>query len=136
MKKVTISCIVCGKEFETSTFSHTLTCSPKCSAEHAKDWRRRYYKDLAEGKRTPQQAAVKAKKANEVVIPAYVQAEPKAPINIKVGDAIRKRLSMENAMSEVRPIYDGCVIYIHPSGRFYVAEFRLAGGTVRESFFE
>lgn len=50
-----------------------------------------------------------------------------------IGEEVRKRLTMDCL---IETEYTGRVIYIHPSGRFYVAEFRLAGGTVRESFFE
>ena len=50
-----------------------------------------------------------------------------------IGEEVRKRLMMDClTVTE----YTGRVIYVHPSGRFYVAEFQLAGGTVRESFFE
>lgn len=48
-----------------------------------------------------------------------------------IGEEVRKRLTMDCL---IETEYTGKVIYIHPSGRFYVAEFRLAGGTVRESF--
>lgn len=50
-----------------------------------------------------------------------------------IGEEVRKRLTMD-CLTETEHV--GRIIYVHPSGRFYVAEFQLAGGSVRESFFE
>lgn len=50
-----------------------------------------------------------------------------------IGDEVRKRLTMDCLTTTE---YVGSVIYVHPHGRFYVAEFQLAGGPVRESFTE
>lgn len=131
----TIKCIICGKEFAAPAFSHKLTCSKKCSKEHNKRWRKQYYADVADGKRT-QQTASRGKKAEEVIIPAYVQTEPKPPFEVKVGDKVKGKVTRAvcGATTPSDIEYEGTVIYIHPKGRFYTVEFALPNGKVRESF--
>lgn len=52
--------------------------------------------------------------------------------NVKVGDIVREKLMFDKGKST--QLYEGVVIYVHPEGRFYRAEFQLPGGKVRESF--
>ena len=56
-----------------------------------------------------------------------------------VGDIVkRKSFAMKGdfdfSSSDKTPM-EGKVIYIHPEGRFYIVEFTVRGGTVRECFF-
>lgn len=51
---------------------------------------------------------------------------------VKVGDIVMERLMFDKGKSTTP--YKGTVIYVHPEGRFYRAEFKLPGGKVRESF--
>ena len=51
---------------------------------------------------------------------------------MKVGDTVTERLMFDKGRST--SLYTGTVIYVHPEGRFYRAEFELPGGKVRESF--
>ena len=51
---------------------------------------------------------------------------------VKVGDIVHERLMFDKGKSTVP--YKGTVIYVHPEGRFYRAEFELPGGKVREAF--
>ena len=58
---------------------------------------------------------------------------------IRVGDVVRRTLKIYdddgNDMRE-RDV-DATVVYIHPSKRFYTLEYRIPGGTFRETeFFE
>ena len=58
---------------------------------------------------------------------------------IRVGDVVRRTLVIYDAdgndMRE-REV-DATVVYIHPSRRFYTLEYRIPGGTFRETeFFE
>lgn len=52
--------------------------------------------------------------------------------NVKVGDIVTERLMFDKGKSAAS--YEGVVIYVHPEGRFYRAEFELPGGKVREAF--
>lgn len=51
---------------------------------------------------------------------------------VKVGDIVTERLMFDKGRSTIP--YKGTVIYVHPEGRFYRAEFELPGGKVREAF--
>lgn len=55
-----------------------------------------------------------------------------------VGDIVRRKsFAMKGdfnfASSDKTPM-EGKVIYIHPEGRFYIVEFTVRGGKVRECF--
>lgn len=50
---------------------------------------------------------------------------------VKIGDIVHERLQLETKTDKS---YEGTVIYIHPKGRFYRAEFQLPFGKVREAF--
>lgn len=51
--------------------------------------------------------------------------------NVKVGDIVQERLQFDTKSNTP---YKGKVIYVHPKGRFYRAEFKLARGKVTEAF--
>lgn len=51
---------------------------------------------------------------------------------VKVGDIVMERIQFDKGRSTIP--YKGTVIYVHPEGRFYRAEFELPGGKVREAF--
>lgn len=51
---------------------------------------------------------------------------------VKVGDIVMERIMLDKGKSTIP--YKGTVIYVHPEGRFYRAEFQLPGGKVREAF--
>lgn len=56
---------------------------------------------------------------------------------MEIGDKVRELITRSNAAASVSGSdqrYTGTVIYIHPQGRFYTAEFELAMGKVRESY--
>ena len=56
---------------------------------------------------------------------------------MKVGDVLKRRLVIYDAQGNdmrAREV-DAKVVYIHPSERFYVLEFRVPGGTFRETEF-
>lgn len=55
---------------------------------------------------------------------------------MQVGDKVRKPLTdiTSGNPKTPRPRFTGTVIWVHPEGRFYLAEFRLKAGTVRECF--
>lgn len=60
---------------------------------------------------------------------------------MRVGDTVRKRISCRSTsgaqgyrMPEEEMEHDGKVIYVHPKGRFYTAEFAFCDGTIRESY--
>lgn len=58
---------------------------------------------------------------------------------MKLGDTVMacpKLLTLEfdHGKKRYNPI-PGTVVYIHPTNRFYVLEFRFRGNTVRETFF-
>lgn len=55
-----------------------------------------------------------------------------------VGDIVRRKSfalqgNFDFSSGEKTPM-EGKVIYIHPEGRFYIVEFKVRGGTVRECF--
>lgn len=57
---------------------------------------------------------------------------------MKVGDIVKQTSfvmqgNFDFSSSEKSPM-EGKVIYIHPEGRFYIVEFTVRGGTVRECF--
>lgn len=55
---------------------------------------------------------------------------------MKIGDKVRKRLTglfKEGERSAV-PTVAGTVKWIHPLGRFYMAEFNFRGAVIRECF--
>lgn len=52
--------------------------------------------------------------------------------NVKVGDTVMERLMFDKGKSLVP--FKGTVIYVHPEGRFYRAEFELPGCKIREGF--
>lgn len=53
---------------------------------------------------------------------------------MNVGDEVKTRLEygMQGHLQE--PVETGTVVYMHPEGRYYTAEFAFEKGTVRESF--
>jgi len=59
---------------------------------------------------------------------------------VKVGDKVHKPLNAlcadgpNAAKGDARPKFWGTVVWIHPAGRYYLAEFPVVGGTVRECF--
>jgi hypothetical protein len=59
---------------------------------------------------------------------------------LKVGDVVKKRISCSDtsgtngALDMERVVRTGKVIYVHPRGLFYTAEFNLPDGTIRESY--
>lgn len=55
---------------------------------------------------------------------------------MQVGDKVRKPLTdfTSGNPNTPRPIFTGTVVWVYPEGRFYLAEFRLKAGTVRECF--
>jgi hypothetical protein len=57
---------------------------------------------------------------------------------MKVGDIVKQTSfvmqgNFDFSSCEKSPM-EGKVIYIHPQGRYYILEFALRGGKVRESF--
>jgi hypothetical protein len=55
-------------------------------------------------------------------------------MGMNVGDQVKVRLDYGMQGSINNPVETGRVIYIHPEGRYYTAEFRFEKGTFRESF--
>lgn len=53
---------------------------------------------------------------------------------MNVGDKVRKPIEYGMSGGTLLGPVPGTVVYVHPSGRWYTAEFKLDGGTVRESF--
>lgn len=58
---------------------------------------------------------------------------------MKVGDTVRKTISTGGknygkTNAEEGQRHTGRVIYVHPKGRFYTAEFRFRDGNIRESY--
>ena len=51
---------------------------------------------------------------------------------VKMGDIVMERIQLDKGKSTIP--YKGTVIYVHPEGRFYRAEFQLPGGKIREAF--
>ena len=52
---------------------------------------------------------------------------------VEIGEIVHEHLMFDSTMAS-RETYEGKVIYIHPKGRFFRAEFKLPGGVVREAF--
>lgn len=53
---------------------------------------------------------------------------------ISIGDPVCKRINYGMEGGAALDPVPGRVVYVHPSGRWYMAEFELPGGVVRESF--
>ena len=60
---------------------------------------------------------------------------------MRVGDTVRKTISSRATsgtggvrLPEEEIEYEGKVIYVHPKGRYYTAEFTFRDGTTRESY--
>lgn len=60
---------------------------------------------------------------------------------MKVGDTVRKIITVSATSGitgertpEETIVREGKVVYVHPKGRFYTAEFALPFGTIRESY--
>ncbi len=60
---------------------------------------------------------------------------------MKVGDTVRKSISVSTTSGttgdrtlEETVVREGKVVYVHPKGRFYTAEFTFRDGTIRESY--
>lgn len=60
---------------------------------------------------------------------------------MRVGDTVRKRISCSTTSGvtgatppEEREERYGKVIFVHPKGRFYTAEFAFCDGNIRESY--
>lgn len=51
---------------------------------------------------------------------------------VKVGDIVHERLMFDKGKSTTP--FKGVVIYVHPKGHFYRAEFDVSGHKIRESF--
>ena len=57
---------------------------------------------------------------------------------MQVGDTVHKPLTdiVSGSANTPRPKFTGRVVWVHPKGRFYLAEFQLPGGVIRECFQE
>lgn len=57
---------------------------------------------------------------------------------MQVGDTVHKPLTdiVSGSANTPRPKFTGRVVWVHPQGRFYLAEFHLPGGIIRERFQE
>lgn len=55
---------------------------------------------------------------------------------MKVGDKVTKPMKWTEVGRTVveRKSAKGRVIFVHPKGRFYTVEFRVGGGTIRETY--
>lgn len=60
---------------------------------------------------------------------------------MKVGSKVRKTISssatrndFNKGFPEEKIYHYGKVIYVHPRGRFYTAEFNFRNGVIRESY--
>lgn len=53
---------------------------------------------------------------------------------IRLGDEITARVNYGMEGGTLLPPIPGRVVYIHPEGRFFTAEFTFARGSFRESF--
>ena len=55
---------------------------------------------------------------------------------MQVGETVHKPLTdiVSGSANTPRPKFTGRVVWVHPQGRFYLAEFQLPGGTIRECF--
>lgn len=56
---------------------------------------------------------------------------------MKVGDVLKRKLVIYDAFgNDMREReVDATVVYIHPSKRFYTLEYKIPGGTFRETEF-
>lgn len=57
---------------------------------------------------------------------------------MQVGETVRKPLTdiFSGSANTPRPKFTGRVVWVHPEGRFYLAEFQFPGGIIRECFQE
>lgn len=57
---------------------------------------------------------------------------------MQVGETVRKPLTdiVSGSANTPRPKFTGRVVWVHPKGRFYLAEFQLPGGIIRACFKE
>ena len=57
---------------------------------------------------------------------------------MQLGDTVHKPLTdiVSGSANTPRPKCTGQVVWVHPEGRFYLAEFQLPGGVIRECFME
>lgn len=57
---------------------------------------------------------------------------------MQVGDTVHKPLTdiVSGSANTPRTKFTGRVVWVHPQGRFYLAEFHLPGGVIRECFQE
>lgn len=60
---------------------------------------------------------------------------------MRLGETVRKRINSSatrgdynKGFPEEKVYHYGRVIYVHPLGRFYTAEFRFRHGSIRESY--
>jgi hypothetical protein len=60
---------------------------------------------------------------------------------MRVGDTVRKTIACSvtsRQMGTITPeeliVYTGKVVFVHPKGRFYTAEFAFRDGTIRECY--
>lgn len=51
---------------------------------------------------------------------------------MQVGETVHKPLTdiMSGSSNTPRPKFTGRVVWVHPQGRFYLAEFQLPGGII------
>lgn len=59
---------------------------------------------------------------------------PLSDYGIHLGDEITARINYGMEGGTLLPPEKGRVVYIHPEGRFFTAEFTFAKGSFRESF--
>lgn len=57
---------------------------------------------------------------------------------MQVGETVRKPLTdiVSGSANTPRPKFTGRVVWVHPEGRFYLAEFQFPCGIIRECFQE
>ena len=57
---------------------------------------------------------------------------------MQVGETVRKPLTdiVSGSANTPLPKFTGRVVWVHPEGRFYLAEFQFPGGIIRECFQE
>ena len=57
---------------------------------------------------------------------------------MQVGETVHKTLTdiVSGSANTPRPKFTGWVVWVHPKGRFSLAEFQLPGGIIRECFKE
>jgi len=53
---------------------------------------------------------------------------------MKVGDLVPRQTMEGLGRNHTRVTVSGRCVYIHPRRRFYTLEFKLPGGTIRESY--